>query len=133
MQVHAKQLALQRAARREEAQTRLLEARAHAEEQRLAGAAATSSWAPLAIGLGVIALVGVTGVVMYLMLRRPEGMQLGGTQLALPAPAQSPQVFVINAGGAPAQPVTQLAAPPAPAEPVPKVPRYHDDPFSRRR
>ena len=132
MQVHAKQLALQRAARREEAQTRMLEARVHAEERRLDNASSGSSWVPLAIGLGVIAVIGVTGVVMYLMLRRPEGMQLGGAQLALSAPAQSPQVFVINAGGSP-QPIAQLAAPlPAP-EPVSKVPRYHDDPFSRRR
>jgi hypothetical protein len=87
----------------------------------------TSPWMPLAIGLGVIAVVGVMGVVVYLLVRRKDD----GTQTVLgsvdprylpqpapmPAPA-APQVFVINTGNAQA-PVAPIAqATPEPVAPV---------------
>ena len=76
----------------------------------------SSPWVPLAIGLSVVAVVGVLGVVMYLLVRRKdnETTVLGAVDPRyLPAPApQAPQVFVINAGG------VQTPAPVAAAEPA---------------
>jgi hypothetical protein len=55
----------------------------------------SSAWIPVAIGLGVIALVSVAGVVIYMLLRRRD-TALGGVDLpALPA-APQPSVFLIN-------------------------------------
>jgi hypothetical protein len=67
----------------------------------------TSPWMPLALGLGIIALVGVAGVVVYLLVRRKDdgsSTVLGTVDpryLPQPAPAvapAAPQVFVINTG-----------------------------------
>lgn len=62
-----------------------------------------SSWMPLAVGLGIVALIGVAGVVVYLLVRRKDGETsvLGAVDPRyLPQPMQqAPQVYLINAGG----------------------------------
>jgi hypothetical protein len=58
----------------------------------------SSPWIPVAIGLGVIALVGIAGVIVYLLVRRGDNSS-GGGQLGdaryLPS---SPQVYLIHTG-----------------------------------
>jgi len=60
-----------------------------------------SSWTPLAVGLGVIALVGLASVVVYLLVRRKDGtiapVQLQGA--TLPSYMPTPPIYLINAGG----------------------------------
>jgi hypothetical protein len=85
----------------------------------------TSPWMPLALGLGIIALVGVAGVVVYLLVRRKDdgsSTVLGTVDpryLPQPAPAAAPaapQVFVINTGnGSASAPTTAPALPAATA------------------
>lgn len=64
-----------------------------------------SSWMPLAVGLGIIALIGVAGVVVYLLVRRQDNGEtsvLGAVDpryLPQPVQQQAPQVYLINAGG----------------------------------
>lgn len=71
-----------------------------------------SSWMPLAVGLGIIALIGVAGVVVYLLVRRKDNGEhtvLGAVDPRyLPQPA--PQVYLINSGGGQAT-VTRAEAP----------------------
>lgn len=64
-----------------------------------------SKWVPLAVGLGIIALIGVAGVVVYLLVRRKDNGEtsvLGAVDpryLPQPMQQQAPQVYLINAGG----------------------------------
>lgn len=62
-----------------------------------------SAWMPLAIGLGIVALIGVAGVVVYLLVRRKDNGEhtvLGAVDPRyLPQQPQAPQVYLINAGG----------------------------------
>lgn len=75
-----------------------------------------SNWMPLAIGLGIVALIGVAGVVVYLLVRRKDNGEtsvLGAVdpryvqQMQQQAP--QPQVFLINAGGGSPATVTRAA------------------------
>lgn len=66
------------------------------------------SWMPLAVGLGVIAIVGLAGVIVYLLVRRKDGDAnvLGAVDPRYLPPQvqqQAPQVYLINAGGGQAQ------------------------------
>jgi hypothetical protein len=87
----------------------------------------TSPWMPLAIGLGIIAVVGVMGVVVYLLVRRKDdgsSTVLGAVDprnylpqpvpQAAPAPVVQPQVYVIHTGSGDAQVVRAdpVASPP---------------------
>jgi hypothetical protein len=83
----------------------------------------TSPWMPLAIGLGIIAVVGVMGVVVYLLVRRKDDgatTVLGAVdpRMLPPPPAQQPQVYLINTGGGEARAVR--------AEPVAGTQSYSD-------
>jgi hypothetical protein len=67
-----------------------------------------SSWMPLAIGLGIVAVIGVAGVVIYLLVRRKDGQTavLGEVDprfVPTHMQQQQPQVYLINAGGGQAQ------------------------------
>lgn len=61
-----------------------------------------SSWMPLAVGLGIVALIGVAGVVVYLLVRRKDNGEtsvLGAVDPRyLPQQPQAPQVYLINSG-----------------------------------
>jgi len=69
----------------------------------------SSFWVPLAVGLGIIAVVGVAGVIVYLLARR-DGDKITSLGAVDPrhllpaapapaaAPAAAPQIYVINAG-----------------------------------
>jgi hypothetical protein len=145
IQAHAKVVAARRAERLAEAQVRIVEARARAEERELAGST-TSNWVPLAIGLGVIALVSVTGVIVYLYTRRTNDDNtnngLAGAlpmQLAAPTPSV-PQIYLVNTGTT--GPTERLCAAPQPTSSMQELPisaatqprpRYHDDPCSNTR
>jgi hypothetical protein len=67
----------------------------------------STNWMPLAVGLGIVAVVGVAGVIVYLLLRRDgnKTSTLGEVdpRYFLPPPAMpaaaAPQIYVINAGG----------------------------------
>jgi len=68
---------------------------------------AASPWTPLAIGLGLVAIMGLTGVIIYLLVRKKDD---GSTTVLgavdprlLPQPTPAPQVYLINAGGGQAQ------------------------------
>lgn len=69
----------------------------------------TSPWMPLAVGLGIIAIIGLAGVVVYLLVRRRNGDTnvLGAVDAqhlaAIQQQPQAPQVYLINAGGGQAQ------------------------------
>jgi len=67
---------------------------------------------PLAVGLGIITLVGLASVIVYLIVRRrdPVTGQLGDGVVA-----QQPQVYLINAGGGQAQVVRAEPVAAAPA------------------
>lgn len=127
LRAHLQHLAARRAAQLAEAQDRLAIARVKAEERQLARDEEFGDrgdrgplWMSLAIGLGIIAVVGVMGVVVYLLVRRKDD----GTQTVLgsvdprylpqPAPAAAPaapQVFVINTGNGSASAPTSAPAP----------------------
>jgi hypothetical protein len=144
IQAHAKVVAARRAERLAEAQVRIAEARARAEERELAGS--STNWVPLAIGLGVIALVSVTGVIVYLYTRRANDNANNGLagalpmQLAAPAPS-APQIYLVNTGTTGPAPTAPLCATPSstPMQELPisaatqPRPRYHDDPCSGTR
>jgi hypothetical protein len=98
-------------------------------------------WIPLAVGLGIIAVVGVAGVIVYLLVRRDRDG--GSTTLgsvdpryflpapqAAPAPAAAPNIYVINAGGgtvtAPATPaLAESIEPPKPVAIPSTAPMLH--------
>jgi len=72
-----------------------------------------SAWMPLAIGLGIIAVIGVAGVVVYLLVRRKdngESSVLGAVDPRYLPQQQAPQVYLINSGGGQAT-VTRAEAP----------------------
>lgn len=84
-----------------------------------------SSWMPLAVGLGVVALIGVAGVVVYLLVRRKgngETSTLGAIDpryVPQPMQQQAPQIYVINTGsGAVTTPQTSVPLPELPPRPV---------------
>jgi len=100
-----------------------------------------SLWIPLAVGLGIIAVVGVAGVIVYLLVRRDRD---GGTTTlgsvdtryflpapqTAPAPAAAPQIYVINAGGgtvtAPVTPaIAESIEPPKPVAIPSTAPMLH--------
>jgi hypothetical protein len=68
----------------------------------------STAWVGVAVGASVIALMGIVGIVTYLLTRRKDGNVLSGIapQLALPATGQSagsssggaPNIYVINTG-----------------------------------
>jgi hypothetical protein len=67
-----------------------------------------SSWMPLAIGLGIVALIGVAGVVVYLLVRRKDNGETSVLGAIDPRyvpqlQQQVPQVYLINAGSGQAQ------------------------------
>jgi len=75
-------------------------------ERDLAEPAVRSSpWVPVAVGLGIVALIGVAGVIVYLLVRRKDNGEtsvLGAVDprvLPQPIQQQAPQVYLINAGG----------------------------------
>jgi hypothetical protein len=100
-----------------------------------------SLWIPLAVGLGIIAVVGVAGVIVYLLVRRDRDG--GSTTLGsvdpryflppppAPAPAAAaPQIYVINAGGgtvtSPATPaIVESIEPPKPVAIPSTAPMLH--------
>lgn len=97
--------------RRREAAENLMLAR-ELNEAAAAAQPGSPSWAALATGLAVLAVIGVAGVVVYLMLRKKSdnSLQLGAydPQLLPAASAPQPQVFVINAGTGQAVPTSGL-------------------------
>lgn len=78
----------------------------------------SSRWIPLAVGLGILAVVGVAGVIVYLLVRRDGNKMtsLGAVDprylLPPPQPAApaAPQIYVINAGGGTVTPPVAAAA-----------------------
>jgi hypothetical protein len=103
----------------------------------------TSPWMPLAIGLGIIAVLGMAGVVVYLLVRRKDD----GTQTVLgavdprylpqPAPVAAPQVFVINTGNGSAStpaPITRTESEPVTGLGESPLPPFYpsDRPFHQR-
>jgi hypothetical protein len=77
---------------------------------------AESSWMPLAVGLSIVALIGVMGVVVYLLVRRKEDGNtavLGAVDPRYLPQAPPPQVYLIHTGNA--QPQVVRAEPVAPS------------------
>jgi hypothetical protein len=90
------------------------------------GAAATvvresSPWTPLAIGIGIIAVIGLAGVIVYLLVRNKDGKttvlgEIDPRLLPQPVVAPAPQVYLINTGNGQAQVVrAEPVTPPSPA------------------